>query len=74
MASTACRHVGRRGCAGQATVEFALVAVAFLMVALGLGALWRGISAGMLVEHALACASHCVQGALPRSLADAALY
>ena len=40
-ASTACR---RRGECGQSTVEFAVVAAAFLAVTLGLGALWRGVS------------------------------
>ena len=38
-ASTACRRIAARDCAGQATVEFALVAVAFLSVVLGMGAL-----------------------------------
>lgn len=44
-ASTACRRIAARDCAGQATVEFALVTVAFLSVVLGMGALWRSVSA-----------------------------
>ena len=64
-ASTACRRIAARDCAGQATVEFALVTVAFLSVVLGMGA---------LVEHALSCASHCVTGSLPGALADTVLY
>lgn len=70
-ASTVCR---RRGECGQSTVEFALVAVAFLAVALGLGALWRGVSGGMFVEHALLSASHHIEGATPQALADIVLY
>lgn len=73
-ASTACRRIAARDCAGQATVEFALVAVAFLSVVLGMGALWRSVSAGTFVEHALSCASHCVTGSLPGALADTVLY
>ena len=72
--STACRRVASRDCAGQATVEFALVTVAFLSVVLGMGALWRSVSAGVFVEHALSCASHCVTGSLLGALADVALY
>lgn len=73
-ALTACRRIAVHGCAGQATVEFALVAVAFLSVVLGMGALWRSVSAGAFVDHALSCASHCVAGSLPGALADAVLY
>ena len=69
-ASTACRRIAARDCAGQATVEFALVTVAFLSVVLGMGALWRSVSAGAFVEHA----SHCVTGSLPGALADTVLY
>ena len=66
-ASTACRRIAARDCAGQATVEF-------LSVVLGMGALWRSVSAGAFVEHALSCASHCVTGSLPGALADTVLY
>ena len=47
---------------------------AFLSVVLGMGALWRSVSAGVFVEHALSCASHCVTGSLPGALADTVLY
>lgn len=70
-ASTACSRLGEHG---QSTVEFALVAAAFLAVTLGLGALWRGMSGGMFVEHALASASHHVESAAPQALADVLLY
>lgn len=70
-ASTACRCCDE---AGQATVEFAIVAVAFLTVALGLGALWRGAGSGLFVEHALSSASHHVEGAIAQAMADVLLY
>ena len=73
-ASTACRRIAAHGCVGQATVEFALITVAFLSVVLGMGVLWRSVSAGTFVEHALSCASHCVTGSLPGALADVVLY
>lgn len=49
---------------GQSTVEFAVVTAAVLAVVIGLGALWRAFESGMFVEHALAAASHHVQGAI----------
>lgn len=60
--------------AGQSTVEFAVVAAAFLAVVLGLGALWRVASGGLFVDHAVTCASHHVQGAIAQSAADVLLY
>lgn len=51
-----------------------MVTAAFLAVSLALGALWRGVSGGMLVEHAVATASHCIEGACPQALADVLLY
>ena len=71
-ASTACRR--RCGERGQSTVEFAVVTAAFLAVMLGLGALWRGVSGGLFVEHALSTASHHVEGVVPQALADVLLY
>lgn len=70
MASTACsamaraprvRHAG--GLSGQSTVEFALVTAALLCVVIGLSAFWRLAGQGVLVEHAVAAASHHVAGA-----------
>ena len=46
---------------GQGTVEFALVTAAFLAAVIALGALWRGLEAGMFVDHALMSASHHIQ-------------
>ena len=51
-----------------------MVTGACLSGGLGMGALWRSVSAGAFVEHALSCASHCVTGALPGALADTVLY
>ncbi len=79
-ASTACRRalsiaLRRAGLqSGQSTVEFALVTAAFLVVVVGLGALWRLVSGGALVEHALATASHCIERASPQAMADVLLY
>lgn len=70
-ASTACKRSSE---CGQSTVEFAVVAAAFLAVALGLGALWRVASGGLFVDHALSSASHHVQEASPQALADILLY
>ena len=88
LAKAACKVARlRHGEDGQGTTEYAilvgvlvviaiiaLVAVAFLSVVLGMGALWRSVSAGTFVEHALSCASHCVTGSLPGALADTVLY
>ena len=50
---------------GQGTVEFALVTAAFLAAVIALGALWRGLEAGMFVDHALMSASHHIQMTMP---------
>lgn len=44
-----------------------------LAVIVGLGALWRAFEGGMFVEHAIASASHHVQGALG-AVADVFMY
>ena len=62
------------GARGQATVEFAVVAAAFLSVTVALAALWRAFGGGMFVEHALAVASHHIQGIAPTTIADIFLY
>lgn len=58
---------------GQSTVEYALVMVTFLSLLLGIGSLWRVVSGGLLVDHAIACASHSVMGVVSGVLADAFL-
>lgn len=59
---------------GQGTVEFVVVAAAFLVVVVAGGALWRALEGGLFVEHALASASHHVHMAAPGNVADVFLY
>lgn len=40
----------------------------------GVGALWRSLKSGLFVDHALASASHHVQGVLAGGIADVFLY
>lgn len=47
-----CRR-NQRSVRGQSTVEFAVVTAGFLAVAVALGALWRALADGLIVEHAL---------------------
>ncbi|RFT81072.1 hypothetical protein [Adlercreutzia equolifaciens] len=48
---------------GQGTVEYAIVAAAFLCVIVAGAALWRALSQGLFVDHGLASASHHLAGA-----------
>lgn len=43
---------------GQATVEYAIVLGALITVVGALGALWRVMDDGTLIDHALSAASH----------------
>ena len=63
-----------RGRSGQSTVEFAVVTAGFLAATVALGAMWRVFGDGLLVEHALAVASHHVQSVAPVTLVDIFLY
>ena len=47
---------------GQSTVEYAMVLAASLAVVVGLGMLWGAVDGGMFVQHAVASASHNIQG------------
>lgn len=49
---------------GQATVEFALVVAALMVVVVACGSLWRLVESGVFVEHALSAASHHIGGAI----------
>ena len=69
-----CVGRARGGELGQSTVEFAVVTVGFLALALGVGALWRGVSGGMFVEHAVSSASHHIGSVAPQAAADMLLY
>lgn len=76
------RHSGRcksvvgivSGESGQSTVEFAVVTVGFLSATVALAAMWRAFGGGMLVEHALAVASHHIQSVAPATIVDIFLY
>ena len=59
---------------GQSTVEFAVVMAAFLAVMTALAVMWRAFEGGLLVEHALAVASHHIQSVAPVTLVDIFLY
>ena len=59
---------------GQSTLEFAVVMSGFLCVTVALSLLWHALGDGLLVQHALACASHHVQAVLPTTVADIFLY
>jgi hypothetical protein len=47
-----------RGEAGQSTLEYALVLLAFLSMVVALAAVWRVAPQGALLERARTCASH----------------
>lgn len=55
-------------------VEFAVVAAGFLAGAAALAALWRVFGDGVVVEHAIAVASHHVQAVAPATIVDIFLY
>lgn len=60
---------------GQATVEYALVLVAFLAMVLALRALWFAAQGGLLLERAIGSASHQVGAGAPAgSLGEIALF
>lgn len=46
----------------------------FLAATVALAAMWRAFGGGILVEHALAVASHHVQSVAPATLVDVFLY
>ncbi len=58
---------------GQSTVEYAMVLAASLAVVVGLGMLWGAVDGGMFVQHAVASASHNIQG-MAGSVADVFCY
>ena len=66
--------VGSRGERGQSTVEFALVTAGFIAAAVALSTMWHAFGDGVLVEHALAVASHHVQAVAPATISDIFLY
>ena len=59
---------------GQATVEFAVITAGFLAMMLALSAVWHAIGDGLLVDHAIAVASHHLQTAALATVSDIFLY
>lgn len=59
---------------GQSTVEYVVITAAFVVMVMILGALWRALEEGTLVDHALSSASHHIQLAFPSNGADIFLY
>ena len=59
---------------GQSTVEFAIVTAGFLALVVALGAFWHMLGDGLIIEHALAVASHHIQSAAPTTILDIFLY
>ena len=60
------RVVGLRGGAssGQASVEYAVVTAALLILAVVVGMMASRLEAGLWIEHAVISASHSVQGSI----------
>lgn len=59
---------------GQSTVEFAIVSAAFLALVIGLSLLWRSVSDGTFVDHAILSASHHIQQSVVGGGMDVLLY
>ena len=59
---------------GQSTVEFAIITAGFLAATVALGTMWQAFGDGLLIEHALAVASHHIQAVAPTTIADIFLY
>jgi len=59
---------------GQSTVEFAVIAAGFMSLTIALAALWHAVGDGLLIEHALAVASHHIQTVAPATISDIFLY
>ena len=59
---------------GQSTVEFAVITAGFMSLTVALAAYWRLLDGGLLVEHALAVASHHIQTVAPATISDIFLY
>lgn len=60
--------------AGQSTVEYLLVLVAFLAVITTMGLLWHGVRDGALVDGATRAASHGAGGGTVSLLKDVVGY
>ena len=65
---------GSLGNEGQATVEFAIVMAAFLVVIAAGAVAYRAFDQGILAEHAVYSASHHLEGDTVGALADVFAY
>ena len=63
-------HQAIRNESGQSTVEFCLVACAFLAVILGGWAMVQAFSSGQLADHAVSSAAHVLEASPAGVLAD----
>lgn len=71
--SIVCSEMAIDDC-GQATVEFAVVLVAFISLLIAFGAIWDAIRDGLLIQHALQCASHHLASVSQGAWADVFSY
>lgn len=51
-----------------------MIAAGFMSLTVALAAVWRLVGGGLLVEHALAVASHHIQTVAPATIPDIFLY
>jgi len=51
-----------------------VVTVGFLAATAALGAVWHSVGDGLLVDHAVAVASHHLQAVAPATVVDIFLY
>ena len=68
------RPVDRKFQLAQGTVEYAIVLIAFLAIVIAFAYIWRAVSDGLFIEHAVQSASHHVQSGLAGVLADVFVY
>lgn len=59
---------------GQSSVEYALVMAAFVSLIVGLGALTHLFADGLVLDHAVQSASHCLTGIASGVWADIFVY
>ena len=59
---------------GQSTVEYAVVFFGFIAIIAALSIMGRAFGSGLLVEHALASASHHLQLVAAGAASDVFLY
>ena len=62
------------GESGQATVEFAIVTFAFIAATAALALIWHAFDSGLVVNHAIAVASHHIQLVAAATVADIFLF